>query len=337
MAVGMSALRSPAWLHIDVTRSSLLGYAVASGRTLDSEEQCPPLDLFNDHARYVLARDGIDTALITGTVQGIAPSSKGWCVNSDQGSILAREIVLALGSADGGHWPGWARSFQRRGVSIEHVLETTSSRWKSGPLAIVGGGLSAAQAALAAASRGQCVTMFARRSLRIAAYDTHPRWFNDDALVEFRAVQPLERRQSELVRGRNPGTVTAEVASVLDRWLGDGPGRITLVHEPIESVAPSGSGVKFTWRQGVVETDHVLLATGFERHVPGERWIRQLARTLGLPLSPRGQPIPDERLQWAPGLHVCGALAELQLGPAARGLAGGRLAARIISQSVCYH
>ena len=332
MAVGMSTLRSPAWYHIDVDRTSLLAYASATGRPLGSGDQHPSLELFNDHARHVITRVGIGGAELTGTVQALARAPQGWCVYTDRGSVLARVVVLALGSADGGHWPSWARSLARRGVSIGHVLESACPRWQSGSLAVVGGGLSAAQVALAAASRGQRVTLFARQSLRVAPFDTHPCWFRGDALVAFRSVQPPEGRWSELVRARNTGTLTPAVARHLVRCLGEGPGRVALVGAPIERVAAWGTGTRFILATGRVEVDHVALATGFDRRMPGASWIERTARTLGLPLAQSGHPVPDTWLQWAPGLYVCGALAELQLGPIARGLAGGRRAAQLIAQ-----
>ncbi len=333
-AVSMSELRSPAWHHIDVARRSLLTYASATGRALDSEDQRPSVELFNDHARHVITHAGISDAGLTGTAQGLVRVPQGWRVITDRGTLLARVVVLALGSADGGHWPGWARSVARQGVSIGHVLEPTYPHWQSGALAVVGGGLSAAQAALGAARKGQRVTMFVRRPLRIASFDTHPRWFRDDALVAFRALQPPKRRRVELVRARNPGTLTPAAARCLVRCLGEGPGRITLVSDPIERVAARGAGARFCFATGAVDVDHVVLATGFDRHLPGTRWIKETARTLGLPLAPSGHPALDGWLQWAPGLYVCGALAELQLGPTARGLAGGRQAARLIAQRV---
>jgi len=330
--VGMSSLRSPAWHHIDVARTSLLGYASATGRPLRSGDQCPSLELFDDHARHVIAGARIGDARLAATAQGIERARRGWRVDTDRGSVLARVVVLALGSADGGHWPGWARSLERRGVSIGHLLEPWCPLSPSGSLAVVGGGLSAAQFALAAVRRGQGVTMFARRPLRVASFDTHPRWFRGDALVAYRAVRPIERRWGELTRARNPGTLTPAVARCLARCLGEGPGRIRLVSDPIERVSARGTGARFTFATGAVDVNHVVLATGFDQRLPGTTWIKRDARSLGLPLAANGHPLPDAWLQWAPGLYVCGALAELQLGPTARGLAGGRQAAQLIVQ-----
>jgi hypothetical protein len=39
-----------------------------------------------------------------------------------------------------------------------------------------------------------------------------------------------------------------------------------------------------------------------------------------------GFPVVDDLLQWRPGLHVTGPLAELEVGPASRNIVGARLA-----------
>lgn len=48
---------------------------------------------------------------------------------------------------------------------------------------------------------------------------------------------------------------------------------------------------------------------------------------LDLPVAPCGYPIVDAGLRWAPGLHVTGPLADLELGPVARNISGARRAA----------
>jgi hypothetical protein len=71
----------------------------------------------------------------------------------------------------------------------------------------------------------------------------------------------------------------------------------------------------------------VILATGFSSRRPGGSWLSRMARGLRLPVGPGGYPVIDRWLRWAPGLHVSGPLAELELGPVARNIAGARRAA----------
>jgi hypothetical protein len=69
---------------------------------------------------------------------------------------------------------------------------------------------------------------------------------------------------------------------------------------------------------------HVLLATGFAQQRPGGSWLDRAITDYNLPLAPCGYPLVAPSLDWAPGLFVTGALAELELGPVARNIVGAR-------------
>ncbi|XYI00028.1 hypothetical protein ACMHYB_09830 [Sorangium sp. So ce1128] len=66
----------------------------------------------------------------------------------------------------------------------------------------------------------------------------------------------------------------------------------------------------------------------FEARRPGGRLVDDAALDrLGLRCAACGYPIVSARLEWGPGLFVSGPLAELELGPTARNIAGARAAA----------
>ena len=85
-----------------------------------------------------------------------------------------------------------------------------------------------------------------------------------------------------------------------------------------------------------IKVDEILLATGFGKKLPGGILIqRDLIEKAGLEVSDFcGFPIVNEHLQWHPRIYTAGALAELELGPSARNIAGARLAAERILQSI---
>mgnify|MGYP006952564412 CR=1 FL=1 len=58
-----------------------------------------------------------------------------------------------------------------------------------------------------------------------------------------------------------------------------------------------------------------------------------MVRRGGLELCSCGYPAPDKYLRWG-DVYVAGALAELELGPSARNIAGARLAAERIVEGV---
>ena len=102
--------------------------------------------------------------------------------------------------------------------------------------------------------------------------------------------------------------------------------------EVVNTIATEGGRRRLKLSDGSeIEVDQVLLATGFSKNRPGGRLVEDLVQNAGLPVSNFcGYPVVDERLKWHPRIHVAGGLAELELGPAARNIAGARQAAERI-------
>ena len=67
-------------------------------------------------------------------------------------------------------------------------------------------------------------------------------------------------------------------------------------------------------------------ATGYESLRPGGSMIDELVATESLPCACCGDPIVDSNLCWHPRIYVTGPLAELELGPVSRNIAGARRA-----------
>ena len=72
--------------------------------------------------------------------------------------------------------------------------------------------------------------------------------------------------------------------------------------------------------------DRVLLATGFVPERPGGALVDDLIASASLPCAQCGFPVVDTALRWHPRIFVTGPLAELELGPASRNIAGARRA-----------
>ena len=75
------------------------------------------------------------------------------------------------------------------------------------------------------------------------------------------------------------------------------------------------------------EVHRVLMATGFTGERPGGALIDGLIESASLPCAICGYPIVDSALRWHPRVYVTGPLAELELGPTSRNIAGARRAA----------
>ena len=62
--------------------------------------------------------------------------------------------------------------------------------------------------------------------------------------------------------------------------------------------------------------------------------IDELIESASLPCAQCGYPIVDSALRWHPQIHVTGPLAELELGPVSRNIAGARWAGDRIVDAV---
>ena len=212
------------------------------------------------------------------------------------------------------------------------------------------------------------IHLISRHPLIEQQFDTHQDWMMDKAASKrsekvggygtprrqriFSKLTCWKERRMMIAKERVPGTVTPAVnrginglryaiengdirwhqAEILDKKLmalesNHTNGNIAhyVKNHRIELSLSSG---------GKIETDKILLATGFGKKPPGGKLLDDLIENAGLEVSAFcGYPIVDQYLLWHPRIYVSGALAELELGPSARNIAGARLAAERILES----
>jgi uncharacterized NAD(P)/FAD-binding protein YdhS len=254
---------------------------------------------------------------------------EGYRVETDQGALDSRRVVLALGLGEQLCVPAWARLLEGD-ARVEHIFSANFSRETAAAarsVAIVGGGISAAQLACALTAAGTEVTVVARHAPRVHRFDSDPEWLGPKAMSGFsRTRDPLERRRL-IASARHRGSMPPEIASDLRRELRCGRAK-WLEAEPVGVEAtPAGVRLRLDRAPHLLEVNRVVLATGFEVHRPGGELLGEEAiDRLGLPCAECGYPLVSPRLEWASGLFVSGPLAELELGPTARNIAGARAA-----------
>jgi hypothetical protein len=329
-AVEMNHLRSPAIHHLQSDRLALLQYACSAGEPLPGDLVPPTVDLFERYTRDVVLRAGLRLMAIRGTAQALYRRPGGWCVQTEHQSIEARRLVLAIGSGEYSEWPEWACTLRRQHAPIAHVFDHGFRPVTSGSVAVIGGGLSAAHVTLAAAERGQPVTWGVRRPPTVSEYDADWDWFTGEAMIGFQRIRDPLQRRAIIDRNRHRGSVPPRVASRLIAAIADGA--IDLVTAPLLRTSRWRAGIRLSFDGCVVVVDHVVLATGYQRSLPGADWLAPAAAELGLPRGPGGFPLVDSSLRWASGLYTTGALAELEVGPTARAIAGGQRAAQLIAR-----
>lgn len=186
---------------------------------------------------------------------------------------------------------------------------------------VIGGGLTAVHLALRAQQRGAQTTLISRAALRPQPTDTDPVWLGHALPAWFR-LSPQDR--IAVLRRARRGTAPAEALDALAR-------------AGVQQLVSSGgvTGVERVDRHFRVRlsrmrplsADCVWLATGQDFDARFDPVTAGLLDRAPLPLV-AGLPVLDDALAWAgTAVHVTGGLAALQVGPAARNLAGARMAA----------
>lgn len=336
-ATGMRYLRSPAVHHLDVHPYALKRFAKKSpgkrvARFVYPYDR-PGLELFVAHAEHVVAEQHLDQLRERARATRLERTQGGYRVETDRGSLESRRVVLALGLSEQLCRPAWAPASSDR---VAHLFEPTfDPRTLEGArsVAIVGGGISAAQLACVLVARGLEVTIVARHAPRVHRFDSDPAWLGPRAMEAFDATPEPARRRAYITEARHRGSMPQEVAVAITRERERG--RLTWLEGEVLGLDEDRAGVTLALGEGSarLRVERVVLATGFEAHRPGGSLLDDAAvDRLGLPCAQCGYPIVSRQLAWAPGLFVTGPLAELELGPTARNIAGARAAGERIAR-----
>lgn len=331
-------LRSPDEHHMDVAPEALARFAAtAAGRAaggVSPDGRRPALGLFRAHAAELERLHRLDALRVQGSATGFAPNAagEGWTVETTNGPLRARRVVLAIGPDDRVPWPSWAEALRERGAPIDHVLDERFVRAEIGRdehVVVIGGGISAGQLAIGLAARPGQVTLITRHAPRVHTLDADSPWFARAGVLEFaRAVDPRVRRNL-LGLGRRRGSMPKDTAHRLGLAIREG--RVALRYGEVARTTMLEGVLRVETGEHAVTCDRIVLATGFSPRRPGGSWLARAIASEGLPIAPCGYPVASAQLAWRPGLHVTGPLAELQLGAAARSIAGARRAAEILA------
>uniref|UniRef100_A0A7S4K8P4 L-ornithine N(5)-monooxygenase [NAD(P)H] n=1 Tax=Odontella aurita TaxID=265563 RepID=A0A7S4K8P4_9STRA len=367
MATGMAYLRSSSSYHLDVEEDALRNYAKKSkmvdGRSLFAPDyKRPLLELFNQHCDHVVDKFDLGDVHVQGTVTQVEPFEDyvRIFITESSGDVLecrAENVVLALGN-DSPAYPTWVCHSAIKSGKIRHIFDeeppapsTHENSDRHSSIAVVGGGISGAHLALKLSREmGPCATvhMICRHDLREQQFDTHQDWMMDSDAAKrsqagggqgipecqrhFSSLNSFAERRVVISQERKAGTISASVSR------GKGGLRYAIRDERIHwhkaevsGMTEDDDGVVLSLSSGEeVRVSRVLLATGFGKRPPGGDLINAIADSAGLKLCSCGYPAPDRNLRWHKHIFVAGALAELELGPSARNIAGGRLASERI-------
>lgn len=335
---GMTHLRSPAVHHLGLTPFELLKFSGANCRGRGANKgdfvgpyARPSVSLFQAHCEALIEKHSLARQHVRDRVTHIKPHCDTVTVTLQSGRILrAQRVVLALGASEQPRWPAWATQLKEDGVNVQQLFEPGFSlhlsEWPE-RVAVIGGGISAVQAALRFADSGRQVTLFARHGFRKHDFDSDSGWVGPKKMRSFGRVLDLAERRALIQGARHAGSVPPHLYRTIKRAVTEGT-----VQHFVTDAHPIATDDALAVRMDdvTVEFDGIVLATGFEAHRPGGALVDQLVQTHSLPCADCGYPVVDTHLRWHPRVFVTGPLAELELGPVSRNIAGARRAAERI-------
>jgi len=327
---GMRHLRSPSVHNLDMNPWSLMQFA---GKRRERKKGLfappfnrPSLDFFNDHCDKVIGTFELSRVHVRAKVEQCSLSCDRVSVVLSTGEQLSTaNVVLAIGSAERPNWPQWAPTGDPR---VQHVFSEGFDGWPRTRerVVVVGGGISAGQVALRLVDEGHDVQVVSRHGMREHQFDSDPGWLGPRNMKGFLRETNVDKRRSMIRDARHKGSVPPDVRRALNHAIEKD--QVQWIEGQVEDLHSHESGFTMKLASGdVLEGQRVLLATGFASQRPGGRLVDHLVESAALPCASCGYPIVDKTLRWHPRVYVSGPLAELELGPSSRNIAGARRAA----------
>ncbi len=341
--VGMTFLRSSFVHHLGTDPYELKAFARGhrgGGRkTFLGRYLRPSLRLFRAHATQVVQQHDLESLRIRGEALALVARPNGMRIETATGALEARRVLLAMGMGDQPDIPEFARELRSQGARVHHVFDPGFSRQNMPEfqkVVVVGGGISAAQTALALADQhpGR-VTLVSRHAARVRSFDTDPGWMGPKNLRRFAGITDHDERRQIIQSARHRGSMPDEVAAALRTAVSRGALAQRIANVVMAKYENGQAYLDLDDAGPKLVADCLLLATGFEARRPGGTMLNRVIADLGLRCASCGYPIVKPDLRWHPGIFVTGPLAELELGPPAKNIVGARMTAERLLASAC--
>ncbi|MEL7235105.1 MAG: FAD/NAD(P)-binding protein, partial [Chloroflexota bacterium] len=149
---GMRYMRSAQIHHVDVEPFSLRDYMNArpSPDNYIRPYRRPAYDLFQTHTALTIEQGNLADLRLKGTAEFIMSTKGGMRVETSDGDIRARRVVLAIGRT-ALNVPQWAQPLRENGAPVHHIFDWNFDLHALPPdehTVVIGGGITAGQVAL---------------------------------------------------------------------------------------------------------------------------------------------------------------------------------------------
>jgi hypothetical protein len=335
-------LRSPAVHHPDPNPYELRRFAEHRHNELFPPYDRPGTKLFNDFCGEVIRRWKLADKVYRAKVSQILPIQHRSCSRFqlvlDTGkTIIARRVVLATGSGQV-QLPDWVEGItadyppdklcHSQQVDLRQ-LSLTGER-----ILIIGGGLTSGHLAMGAINLGATVTLMTRKQLQSKIFDADPGWLGPKYLKDFDAEIDWHTRYHKIQQARNGGSMTPEMMLQLKRAANEGK---IMIDECCQ--VSSAQWHDNHWQVSCIDGgrhpfNRIWLATGTKFDASGHPLLKDVLQAYPTEIV-NGLPVLDNYLRLPKSnFFIMGGLAALQIGPVARNIGGGKMAANLIVPAI---
>ncbi|UEX90404.1 FAD/NAD(P)-binding protein [Staphylococcus ratti] len=318
--IGMEYLRSPIVHHCHPGPFDLKKFARVEhyAQPFKGQHRRPRLDMFFDHTRYWIAQYNLEASHIQQKAIDIKKEGNQWDVRLGNGQWLhTQHVILAMGTH---HHPKIPEIFEGR-ADVMHIHDTTMTpNYEASH--VVGSGISSGHLTLKLLTEQleKQIHLWMKKDFEIFDFDADPAWLGPKNMRGFQQEQDLFKRITINQKERHKGSMPKDMVMALKHYQQEG--RLVIHHAPIISCEDH----YIVTEKERIYYDSILLATGFKYDVMQQPLMQRLCA------MPQARCVDDfpqttTELEWLPNLYVAGMMADLELGPFARNIMGGRQAA----------
>lgn len=324
--ISMPYLRSPIVHHVHPNPFHLKQFAKTKQYTHASygQYQRPQTEMFMHHIHDQVHNYDLNQSHIQGYVEHLARQNNLWQIKLSNDRVMQSDyVILAQGCNHKPYIPNIYKGLEDVCHIFSEQFEPTMYEHSSH---VIGSGISAAHLTLKLINQSsdKMVHLWMNKDIDIQHFDADPGWLGPKNMNHFLNIESSEERMAIINQERHKGSMPRELYLRLKKHIQSG--RLLIHKEEIISV----ENHQIITRDTQTPYDAIILATGFKSTLMQQPIIQSLINKEHAPLTSSGFPAINSELEWLPQLFVAGGLADLELGPFARNIMGGRDAAQRI-------
>src|SRR5699024_3020859 len=324
--IDMPYLRSPCVHHVHPNPFHLKQYAKRMQYAHGSygPYKRPNRNMFMDHTHNMIHHFELNKCHIKSYAKQITKKHNKWLVRLQNNEWLHTDyLIIAFGCNHDTYTP----QIFEQAPDVSHIFDNDVSHY-SQTSHVVGSGISAAHLTIRLLKENSnTVHLWMNKNIAVHDFDADPAWLGPKNMTSFQDIQSSKKRLDIIKQERHKGSMPKELELRLKKYVKQ---KRLIIH--INEILEVRDHHIITENDSLFY-DHILLATGFKNTIMQQPIITQLISHFQAPITTCGLPWISPTLEWLPNLFVSGGLADLELGPFARNIMGGREAALRISQA----